>query len=571
MRALATGGSIVLRVKVRDRFGDYGLVGLVVVGVAADALAIDTLLLSCRVLGRGVEHAILRKLGELARARGLPYVLLPFVYTPRNEPAHAFAESIAACFRAQDGDRILYRIPVLDALSITHRPGHDPAAVIEALKSEQNKNSTSDTSSSNGPRSERYSYLACELASGRDVIRVMGARGAARRTLPGRAEKPATDTEHKLLALWEELLGINGLGVDDDYFALGGTSLMAARLFAEITRRFGIKLPLTSILESPTIHTLSKYLEPQRIDQTQSLIELRGGGPRNFFLVHDGDGKSLLYLNLARRMPSELAVFGIEPRRRKGVPLAHMMIEDMAAFYIEVMRKKQPQGPYLFGGMCAGGVIAHEMAVQLVRLGEKVELLVLLDAATPQAPKAHGRVTKQRFGRLAQALTDGAMSRRLALTRALSVAYTIFRKFVSAITWEISHLAKQWSVRARFHVLRYLLARERDWLKFVPGLTVREIYNSAEALYVPKPLSGVDVILMRASASDAADTPYREIYDDETLGWGATTDNLKVVDVEGGHSSMLQEAFVDSLAAALKPHLTRSPTSTHALLVEMAK
>jgi hypothetical protein len=142
---------------------------------------------------------------------------------------------------------------------------------------------------------------------------------------------------------------------------------------------------------------------------------------------------------------------------------------------------------------------------------------------------------------------------------------------VSALSWEISHRGKQWSVRARFRILRNQLARQREWPRFVPGLTVRQIYDSAEAFYLPKPLSGVTVLLVRACASDAADTPYREIYDDETLGWGAIIDNLKVVDVEGGHSSMLQEPFVDSLALALMPHLTRKPSSTYARLVEMAK
>jgi FkbH-like protein len=571
LRALPTAGSIVLRVKVRDRFGDYGLVGLVVADAAVDALVVDTLLLSCRVLGRGVEHAILRMLGEIASARALPFVFLPFVYTPKNEPAYAFAESIASSFRTEEGDRVLYRIPVVEASSMAHRPGHDPAAVIEARKSEENKNSTSDKSSLNSSRSERYTTLARELASGRDVVRAMRARGARRRTLPGEAKKPATEIENKLLALWQELLGIDGLGVEDDYFALGGTSLLAARLFAEIAHRFSVKLPLTTILESPTVSTLSRHLEPHRIDRAQSLIELRRGGPRNFFFVHDGDGETLLYLNLARRMPNDLAVFGIEPRRREGVPLAHTFIEDMAAFYVEALRKKQPHGPYLLGGMCAGGVIAHEMAVQLVRLGEKVELVALLDAATPQAPKLQGRITKQRLERLGQAFADGTNSKRFPMMRAVSVAGTISRKLISALTWEILHRGRQWSVRARFGILHNLLARQREWPRFVPGLSVRQIYDSAEASYVPKPLSGVTVLLVRACASDAADTPYREIYDDETLGWDAITDNLKLIDVEGGHSSMLQEPFVDSLAAALMPHLTRKPASTYARLVEMAK
>ena len=99
-------------------------------------------------------------------------------------------------------------------------------------------------------------------------------------------------------------------------------------------------------------------------------------------------------------------VIGIGPRRVPGVPVAHTRIEDMAAFYIEEVRKKQPHGPYLFAGMCAGGVIAYEMASQLVRVGETVDLVALLDANTPQAPKRVGRITKHRLGRLTHVLDE---------------------------------------------------------------------------------------------------------------------------------------------------------------------
>ncbi len=559
MRALPGRGSTVLRVKVRDRFGDYGLVGVVVADRRPDAFAVDTLLLSCRVLGRGVEHSILRRLGELASEHGLPAVYLPYLATPKNEPARAFAESIAARFRSEERDGIVYRIPVSDACAITHRPGHDPAAVIEARESEENKSSASSSSSvasaSITHRSERYANLACALVSGEDVLRAVRIRGARTRTLPGEPKKPITDIERKLLALWQQVLGINELGVEDDYFALGGTSLLAARLFAEIARRFGVKLRLTSILESPTVRALSRHLEPQRIERSDTLIELKRGGPRNLFLVHDGDGETLLYLNFASRMPRDLAVFGIEPRRIPGVPLAHARIEDMAAFYVEEIRKKQPHGPYLLGGMCAGGVIAHEMASQLVRIGERIELVALLDAATPQAPKRRGRITQQRLGRLTQALAEGRAKERSSIRSALSIISTTSRKLMNALRWEIMRRGKQLSVGVRFHLLRQVLARQLPWPWLIPGLTVRQIYDSAEASHVPKPLSGASSVLVRAQLGEASDTPYCEIYADETFGWRAITQDLIVINVEGGHSSMLQEPFVESLAAALVPFI----------------
>jgi thioesterase domain-containing protein len=273
-----------------------------------------------------------------------------------------------------------------------------------------------------------------------------------------------------------------------------------------------------------------------------ALQALKRGGPRNLFLVHDGDGDTLLYMNVARRMPKDVSVFGIEPRRMPGVPLAHVRIEDMASAYLEEVRKQQPHGPYLLGGMCAGGTIAYEMAAQLTRAGERVELVALLDAATPQAPKRVGRITKQRFTRLREALAQLRASE-------------ILHKLRNALTWEAVRFVKRWSTAARFRLLHAVLARRRPWPSFVPTLSVREIYESAEARYVPKQVDDAGVLLVRARVGKAEDTPFREIYADDTLGWGAVAGSLAVVDVEGGHSSMLQEPHAESLAAVLLPRV----------------
>jgi FkbH-like protein len=556
MRALVDSGKLVLRVKVSDRFGDYGLVGLVIADDRAKSLIVDTLLLSCRVLGRGVEHTILRWLGEFARERGLAHVDLSYVATPKNEPARAFADSIATDFRLQAGERVIYRIPVDFACGVAHRPGHEPAAVIEARKAEETKASTSALASElASDRSERYVRLARTLQTGESVVREIRAQTTRVRTLRGQAVQPATATERDLLVLWQDVLGINDIGVEDDYFALGGTSLLAAKLFAKIARQFDVKLRLTVILDAPTVRALARHLEPEQIKQFSTLIDLKKGGPRQFFLVHDGDGETLLYLNLAHRLPDDFAVVGLEPRRIPGVPLAHTRIEEMASFYVTQIRGKQPHGPYVLGGMCAGGVIAFEIASQLTGGGECVELLALLDAAMPQAEKRSRRIAKQRTGRLAQAIADAEVASRSPVTRSLSIAGIILRKLVNALKWEMSHRLEQWSVHARFRLLRRLLDRKRAWPPLLPELSVRQIYDSAEPLYVPKPLPGTPTVLIRATVGEANDTPYREIYADAAFGWKSVIAGLTVVDVDGGHSSMLQEPFVESLAEALLPCL----------------
>jgi thioesterase domain-containing protein len=128
-------------------------------------------------------------------------------------------------------------------------------------------------------------------------------------------------------------------------------------------------------------------------------------------------------------------------------------------------------------------------------------------------------------------------------------------------------------VSTRFRLLRYLRARGLPWPWLLSGLSVRQIYASAEAVYVPKPLSHTCCVLARARAGvvpdipDVDDTAYREVYADDTFGWRELIDKLVVIDVDGGHSSMLQEPFVRSLATALMA-LIDTPRSVRAPLLE---
>jgi thioesterase domain-containing protein len=323
-----------------------------------------------------------------------------------------------------------------------------------------------------------------------------------------------------------------------------------------------------------SVRALSQHLEqhpPKRL--SKALIELKGGASRNLFLAHDGDGQTLVYLNLAHRMPADLAVIGIEPFSAPGVPLAQTSVEEMAAGYVEEIRRHQPNGPYLLGGLCAGGVIAFEMASQLIRAGESVEFLALLDAVRPQTPMRPGLLANHRFSRLTQALTVARSTERSYVARAWTIVGVISRKIVNTLTWEIKRRGTKCWVDARFLLLRKLRARGRSWPRLLPGLSVRQIYESADALYVARPLPRASVVLVRARAGVegvADDIPYLDLYADETLGWGALMEQLNVIDVDGGHSSILREPFVQSLATALAPFLA-GPASIRAPVAPLEK
>ena len=551
LKALVTGGAEVLRVRVSDRFGDYGLVGVLIAQSSEQAWEVDSFLLSCRVLGRGVEHAMLRRLGEDARERGLDLVGLQVISSARNEPARAFIDSVAAAHGELRVDGWLYRLPVVQAVEIRHRPGHDPAAVLEARQADERKGVDKSASAATPvARSQRYERLAGVLVSGEAVVQQLGQQGRRTRSMGTAAAAAASPIETGLKALWEDVLFIEGIGVEDDYFALGGTSLQSVKLFSEIERRFGVPLRLTTILAAPTVRALARLIEPTTVDAGTGLVLLRPGRNKNLFLVHDGLGETLLYLNLAQRLPGAFSVYGIEPRRLPGIALAHATVEDMAAYYVEQIRTVQADGPYRLGGMCAGGVIAYAMAAQLRREGKAVEVVLILDGATPQAPHRAGRIASARKSRM-RALMQGGRERGVTLGSSLALAAAVARKVWNTVTYESSASIARISARLRFSLLQRLVRRDQSWPLWLPRLTVAQIYAALELRYQPPALSDVPVLLVRASQGVDADTPYRDIYSSEDFGWRDVVGQLALADVAGGHASMLQRAHVDSLASAL--------------------
>jgi FkbH-like protein len=550
LKALQAQGAQLLRVRVRDRFGDYGLVGVMIAQARGTALGVDSFMLSCRVLGRGVEHAMLRHLGERASALGLACVDLELISSARNEPARAFADSVASVWAQPDADGCHYAIPLAQALAIAYQPGHDPEAVTQARLGDERKVSTTTNTSAGTPeRSQRYTRLSTVLVSGQALLREIDRIGRLPRALRTPASAATSTLELRLKELWEEVLGIDGLGVEDDYFALGGTSLQSVKLFAQIEQRFGVPLRLTTILAASTVRALAALIDPHAAMARSSVVALRMGDKGNLFLVHDGLGETLLYVNLARRLPTHLSVFGIEPRRLPGIALAHASMEDMAAYYVEQMRSVQPRGPYRLGGMCAGGVIAYAMAAHLRALGEQVEVVTILDGATPQAAQRSGRIAAQRLGRV-RALLGGAGARGMS-----ALALAVLRKVGNALHYESRAWLARQSVQWRFRLMQSVLRRGRPWPAWLPALSVAQIYYELDARYQPPALTDVPVLLLRATQGEDADTPYKAIYRDDDFGWARVAGMLTLADVAGGHASMLQDHHVDSLAAVLLAQL----------------
>lgn len=552
VRRLGRDGLDCLRIQVSDRFGDYGLVGVVIFGPSGDELRIDTMLLSCRVLGRGIEHAMLARLGQLAVERGLSFVTARFVPTAKNQPAANFLQSVGADYRQEAENEAVYRFPAEAAAKIAYVPGGDAKANLELARSGDAKKDKKKAAT--GPRQDKslfYTRIATELRR-IDAVQCAIEAGAlaARPDLETPLVEPQNQKQRDLAELWAKLLHLDRVGIRDDFTTLGGTSLVAAQIFAEIEARWGNKLPMTTILEAPTVEQLAERLEG---GARVSLKLLKPGSPDGpaLFFVHDGDGETLLYVNLARRMCDETAVYGIEPLGNDRCPILHTRIPDMAAYYIEQIRRARPQGPYLLGGMCAGGVIAFEMALQLRARGLPVGLVALLDSAAPDAQRRVGLISKRRGARLAQALRDGEKASTLQrLTRIVTVVATKARNF---LVYEATTRSRRLSNRIRFRWFRSVTDRGKPVPRFLEGLSVRTVYELAEKDYVPAGKLDAPVVLFRASEGEDADEPFVNLFTDSMLGWGVHVfPELELAELPGGHASMLQEPHVAVMAERMR-------------------
>ena len=191
--------------------------------------------------------------------------------------------------------------------------------------------------------------------------------------------------EFQLADIWADVLGVDRVGVRDNFFEIGGHSLLAVRLMARIQQRFGRELPLSTLFEGATVEHLASILRQQAQPTSWSplvAIQPRGTNPA-FFCVHPAGGNVLCYVGLARHLGPDQPFYAFQSRGLDGEEHICTSVEQMASLYIEAMRTVQPEGPYFIGGWSAGGVVAYEMARQLEAHGEQVALLALIDARAP--------------------------------------------------------------------------------------------------------------------------------------------------------------------------------------------
>jgi thioesterase domain-containing protein/acyl carrier protein len=200
-------------------------------------------------------------------------------------------------------------------------------------------------------------------------------------SVPSSASKDSI--ELRMVQIWENLLHIHPIKPDQNYFELGGDSLRAVQLFGQIEKEFNVKLSIATLFRAQTISELCNLIREHGAEKDwSSLVAIQPRGSRPpLYLVHGAGGNVFIYRSLALSLGSHQPVYGLQSQGLDGRRPFATRIQDMAALYVQEIRKVQPQGPYFLGGYCMGGTVALEMAQKLRAQGEEVAFLALIDTS----------------------------------------------------------------------------------------------------------------------------------------------------------------------------------------------
>ena len=338
---------------------------------------------------------------------------------------------------------------------------------------------------------------------------------------------PRDALESKLVEIWGAVLKKSEIGVTASFFELGGNSLLVAKLLLRLERDFGKRLSLSDIFQSPTIRQLAGLLEERQRPAHPAVIPLQPDGSRTPLYWVDGGP---LFLPLARSFDKDQPVLGLRvPVSEAGRFQVPFRIEEGAAELVRYLREIQTKGPYYLAGLCIDGLVAYEMARQLVAQGDEVAVLALLDAPSPspqQAPLAESsaRIPSTKFEMLWTELLQGGINGAPGFVhrrcKGIARRLKLFR----------------WSVQQSLGL----------------KLNINKLLNDPDVIeqprsYFSKPrLYPGRVLFFQSDDFQSPDTAWYSLI---SGGW-------KVHRVSGGHLSMFHEENVGSLADKLRACLS---------------
>lgn len=344
--------------------------------------------------------------------------------------------------------------------------------------------------------------------------------------------------EGELGAIWQELLGVDTIAPDANFFELGGHSLLAVRMVTRIAKQLGRDIEVVALFNAPTLRAFAHYVSQSRPAAADwQIVPIQPAGSKLPIIALNN---TVIYYNLARRIDRARPFLGIQlfdPSSPRA--LAPRRLEDIAADYVELIRRARPTGPYILCGLCVAGAIAYEVAQQLRRAGEDVALVIMADTWVPGHRRGLPivrRVLAAWSYRLRAAMHKvGAVRSGKASAAEMLQTYGLIRR------------SRLLPLAAWLGLVARVPDGQKDWGNrwFLPHL------EAARDGYRPAPFDG-DVLVLQ---SDEVDLNFA----DPRMGWGdLVTGRLEVKRIPGWHTEIFQDEGAALIAEHLTPLLARA-------------
>ena len=358
----------------------------------------------------------------------------------------------------------------------------------------------------------------------------------------------ASDTIEQLTAIWSRILQTAPIDPDSNFFDLGGDSLLAVNLFLEIERATGRNFAITTIYDAPTIAEMAALMEEEHAPNYAPLVQIKDGSATPFFIVHGIGGSVVEFAPLGKLIRADNPVYAIQARGLDGAEPPIASVEDMADCYVDAIRQKQPQGPYFLGGYSFGGLVAMEIARRLKQAGERIDLLLLIDAyAHPHSWPLLPRVLVR--------------ARRL-VNRLRQFARMPLADSASFVIGKAKKIFRRGTVRATAASMQ--AKRSQNWLGEIdpslptPLKRVRYAGDAALLSYTPQSYPGKIVFLKAARTGPVFPLFPRTI-------WAPLTDELDLRTVAGDHRSIIHEDIAgtaETISACLASQSQRAVSAS---------
>ena len=394
------------------------------------------------------------------------------------------------------------------------------------------------------------------------------ARGDADRIHP--YVPPRTLIEHELAQIWEQLFPNRRIGIQDDFFEIGGHSLLAMKMLAEVERMRGRRVPLAWLFEASTIERLAARLGAEiQATKEPPIVAIQEDAPeRPIAFVHGDVRGGGWYCRRLAPLAEPNAPFYLMTTIGVDGELLPWTVEAMARIHVDELRRKQPVGPYRLAGFCSGGLVAYEMARQLRAQGQEVERLIIMDAAAGNARIAfvkpllglvQGGDENERMTRLAAALKRVRyyslrvrQVQRQPMSERLGWLTTQVSRRVSRLLGKSSTNGSNGSAPAAREAQADESSALRTEMAAGPGTNVLLMHTRAASVYFPGPYDGTIDLIWADERADIRPA-------DPTRGWGLVAKDVRVYPLVSSHLGLVTNN-IPLLAGAIRQALKADPS-----------